>query len=197
MKHFDDTGIQPSLRPFLLQRAPHYSMLGTPDYEEWRYFRKLTNPAFSPDNMRKVSSVSSHYRRNKQPGTVAYLLHINMHVEWSTMQSRHITLSAALCQTVTHACTKGNSPLFENNVHLHLVHLCMEHALHGKNNHNSTVTKHFCKATHRCVLYSERLFIAMCMVAFGIERQAPFQAKRCCLRPAGISPSAATNCESC
>ncbi|KAA6427914.1 MAG: cytochrome P450 [Trebouxia sp. A1-2] len=36
------------------QRAPHYSLLGTPDYEEWKSFRKTCSLAFSPDNMRKA-----------------------------------------------------------------------------------------------------------------------------------------------
>lgn len=35
-------------------RAPHYSMIGTPDYEEWKSFRKTCSLAFSPDNMRKA-----------------------------------------------------------------------------------------------------------------------------------------------
>ena len=38
-----------------LQRAPHYSLFGTPDYEQWRHYRKTMNPAFSPDNVRKAS----------------------------------------------------------------------------------------------------------------------------------------------
>ena len=38
-----------------VQRAPHLNFLGTPHYEEWRYVRKMLNPAFSPDNIRKVS----------------------------------------------------------------------------------------------------------------------------------------------
>ena len=29
-------------------------MLATPDYEEWKYYRKMTNFAFSPENIRKV-----------------------------------------------------------------------------------------------------------------------------------------------
>lgn len=40
----------------ILQRAPHYSLFGTPDAEEWKSFRKTLNPAFSPDNIRKVQS---------------------------------------------------------------------------------------------------------------------------------------------
>lgn len=40
----------------MVQREPHNSMLGTPDYEEWKYFRKTLNPGFSPDNIRKVST---------------------------------------------------------------------------------------------------------------------------------------------
>jgi len=37
-----------------LQRAPHNNILATPDNEEWKYMRKMTNPAFSPENIRKV-----------------------------------------------------------------------------------------------------------------------------------------------
>ena len=37
-----------------VQRAPHYSILGTPDAEEWKSYRKTLNPAFSGDNIRKV-----------------------------------------------------------------------------------------------------------------------------------------------
>ncbi|KAA6425449.1 MAG: cytochrome P450 [Trebouxia sp. A1-2] len=36
-------------------RAPHNNILATPDYEEWKYFRRMTNFAFSPDNIRKDS----------------------------------------------------------------------------------------------------------------------------------------------
>lgn len=39
----------------VMQRAPHNNILATPDYEEWKYFRKMTNIAFSPENIRKVS----------------------------------------------------------------------------------------------------------------------------------------------
>ncbi|DBA72449.1 TPA: hypothetical protein ACH3X2_010475 [Trebouxia sp. C0005] len=35
-------------------RAPHNNILATPDYEEWKYFRRMTNFAFSPDNIRKA-----------------------------------------------------------------------------------------------------------------------------------------------
>ena len=37
-----------------MQRAPHNNIVATPDYEEWKYFRKMTNFAFSPENIRKV-----------------------------------------------------------------------------------------------------------------------------------------------
>ena len=37
-----------------LQTAPYHNILATPHYEEWKYFRKMTNPAFSPENIRKV-----------------------------------------------------------------------------------------------------------------------------------------------
>lgn len=40
----------------VMQRAPHNNILATPDYEEWKYYRKMTNFAFSPDNIRKVSA---------------------------------------------------------------------------------------------------------------------------------------------
>ena len=39
----------------MLQRAPHNNLLATPDYNEWKYMRKMTNSSFSPDNIRKVS----------------------------------------------------------------------------------------------------------------------------------------------
>lgn len=39
----------------VMQRAPHNNVLATPDYEEWKYFRKMTNIAFSPENIRKVT----------------------------------------------------------------------------------------------------------------------------------------------
>ncbi|KAL3155121.1 hypothetical protein ABBQ38_011179 [Trebouxia sp. C0009 RCD-2024] len=35
-------------------RAPHYSLFGTPNLEEWKSYRKTTNAAFSPENMRKA-----------------------------------------------------------------------------------------------------------------------------------------------
>ncbi|KAL3146212.1 hypothetical protein ABBQ32_002914 [Trebouxia sp. C0010 RCD-2024] len=35
-------------------REPYNSLLATPDYQEWKYFRKTLNPAFSPDNIRKA-----------------------------------------------------------------------------------------------------------------------------------------------
>ncbi|DBA70409.1 TPA: hypothetical protein ACH3X2_011822 [Trebouxia sp. C0005] len=35
-------------------RAPHFSLFGTPDPQEWKSFRKTLNPAFSPENIRKV-----------------------------------------------------------------------------------------------------------------------------------------------
>ncbi|KAL0048837.1 hypothetical protein WJX82_000386 [Trebouxia sp. C0006] len=35
-------------------RAPHNNILATPDNEEWKYMRKMTNPAFSPENIRKA-----------------------------------------------------------------------------------------------------------------------------------------------
>lgn len=38
-----------------MQRAPHNNIIATPDYNEWKYLRKMTNPGFSPDNIRKVS----------------------------------------------------------------------------------------------------------------------------------------------
>ena len=38
-----------------MQRWPHTNLVTTPDYEEWRYVRKMLNPAFSPDSIRKVS----------------------------------------------------------------------------------------------------------------------------------------------
>lgn len=38
----------------MMQRAPHNNILATPDYEEWKYYRKMTNAAFSPENIRKV-----------------------------------------------------------------------------------------------------------------------------------------------
>jgi hypothetical protein len=40
----------------VMQRAPHNNLLATPDYEEWKYYRKMTNFAFSPDNIRKVTA---------------------------------------------------------------------------------------------------------------------------------------------
>lgn len=40
----------------VMQRAPHNNILATPNYEEWKYYRKMTNFAFSPDNIRKVSA---------------------------------------------------------------------------------------------------------------------------------------------
>ena len=40
-----------------MQRAPHNNILATPDFQEWKYLRKMTNPAFSPENMRKVSLI--------------------------------------------------------------------------------------------------------------------------------------------
>lgn len=40
---------------WLLQRAPkHYSILTTPDPEEWRRVRKTISEAFSPAAIRKV-----------------------------------------------------------------------------------------------------------------------------------------------
>ena len=41
-----------------LQRAPHYTLFGTPDSKEWKSYRKTTNMAFSPENMRKVHAPS-------------------------------------------------------------------------------------------------------------------------------------------
>ncbi|KAL0038458.1 hypothetical protein WJX77_007162 [Trebouxia sp. C0004] len=38
----------------LNHRAPHNNILATPDYHEWKYLRKMTNPAFSPENIRKA-----------------------------------------------------------------------------------------------------------------------------------------------
>ena len=38
-----------------MQRPPHQNILGTPDFEEWKYFWRMTNVAFSPDSIRKVS----------------------------------------------------------------------------------------------------------------------------------------------
>jgi cytochrome P450 len=35
-------------------------MLATPDNEEWKYMRKMTNPAFSPENIRKVGTQADH-----------------------------------------------------------------------------------------------------------------------------------------
>ncbi|KAL3146214.1 hypothetical protein ABBQ32_002915 [Trebouxia sp. C0010 RCD-2024] len=35
-------------------REPYNNILATPDYQEWKYFRKVTNPAFSPENIRKA-----------------------------------------------------------------------------------------------------------------------------------------------
>ena len=40
----------------VVQREPHNNILATPDYQEWKYFRKMMNPAFSPENIRKVST---------------------------------------------------------------------------------------------------------------------------------------------
>ncbi|KAL3157252.1 hypothetical protein ABBQ38_001486 [Trebouxia sp. C0009 RCD-2024] len=37
-----------------MQREPYNNILATPDYQEWKYFRKMTNPAFSPENIRKA-----------------------------------------------------------------------------------------------------------------------------------------------
>lgn len=39
----------------ILQTAPYNNILATPDYDEWRYMRRMTNPAFSPENIRKVA----------------------------------------------------------------------------------------------------------------------------------------------
>ncbi|KAA6427588.1 MAG: cytochrome P450 [Trebouxia sp. A1-2] len=36
-------------------RAPHFSLFGTPDPQEWKSFRKTLNPAFSPENIRKAT----------------------------------------------------------------------------------------------------------------------------------------------
>ncbi|KAL3157249.1 hypothetical protein ABBQ38_001484 [Trebouxia sp. C0009 RCD-2024] len=35
-------------------REPYNNILATPDYQEWKYFRKMINPAFSPENIRKA-----------------------------------------------------------------------------------------------------------------------------------------------
>ncbi|KAA6421492.1 MAG: cytochrome P450, partial [Trebouxia sp. A1-2] len=46
----------PKSAPFykgLNHRAPHNDILATPDYHEWKYLRKMTNPAFSSENIRK------------------------------------------------------------------------------------------------------------------------------------------------
>lgn len=45
------------------QRAPYNHILATPDYDEWKYMRKMTNPAFSPENIRKVSFASEDVAR--------------------------------------------------------------------------------------------------------------------------------------
>ncbi|DBA68321.1 TPA: hypothetical protein ACH3X2_013634 [Trebouxia sp. C0005] len=47
----------PKSAPFykgLNHRAPHNDILATPDYHEWKYLRKMTNPAFSSENIRKA-----------------------------------------------------------------------------------------------------------------------------------------------
>ena len=41
-------------------------MLATPDNEEWKYMRKMTNPAFSPENIRKVGT-QAHYASAMHP----------------------------------------------------------------------------------------------------------------------------------
>ncbi|DBA68323.1 TPA: hypothetical protein ACH3X2_013634 [Trebouxia sp. C0005] len=53
----------PKSAPFykgLNHRAPHNDILATPDYHEWKYLRKMTNPAFSSENIRKISSSTLH-----------------------------------------------------------------------------------------------------------------------------------------
>ena len=48
-----------------MQRAPHFSLLATPDNEDWKHVRKTTNVAFNPNTIREASylladQVSSH-----------------------------------------------------------------------------------------------------------------------------------------
>lgn len=40
---------------YALQRAPHDNILATSKLDEWKYLRRLLSPAFTPDNIRKVS----------------------------------------------------------------------------------------------------------------------------------------------
>jgi len=76
-----------------LQRAPHYSMIGTPDYEEWKSFRKTCSLAFSPDNMRKVIPL------------VTYMEHARL--DWRTQRC---VLLIFLAWTTSHAgCQKKGS----------------------------------------------------------------------------------------
>lgn len=59
----------------LLQRSPHNNFLATPSYEEWRYIRKMLNPAFSPDNIRKV------YSPDNIRATLLYVFLCTKHVQ--------------------------------------------------------------------------------------------------------------------
>ena len=42
-----------------LQRAPHDNILAASDLEEWRYLRRMLDPAFTQDNVRKVIKTHS------------------------------------------------------------------------------------------------------------------------------------------
>lgn len=58
-----------------LQRAPHYSMLGTPDELEWKSYRKTLSLAFSPENMRKVN-----YSHKSYTFAQAVLIPLHLHL---------------------------------------------------------------------------------------------------------------------
>lgn len=90
-----------------LQRAPHYSMIGTPDYEEWKSFRKTCSLAFSPDNMRKVTPVityTEHARSDWWPQRCLPLILI----AWTTLHAGCHKQSAA----TQLACKHGNCPQY-------------------------------------------------------------------------------------
>ncbi|KAL0038434.1 hypothetical protein WJX77_006294 [Trebouxia sp. C0004] len=80
-------------------REPHNNMLATPDNEEWKYMRKIINPAFSPENIRKVGTQAEYAFAMHVQGLVSnlsarvtaeqkrmVLLHVRTHAKLEDLQ---------------------------------------------------------------------------------------------------------------
>ena len=84
-----------------MQRAPHNNILATPDYHEWRYLRKMTNPAFSPENIRKVSFGSQYAAWLWAPSAAvacctSWLLAMMLHIPRASID-RQLDVLGMLC----------------------------------------------------------------------------------------------------